>query len=414
MTNPQTRTNPADLDETGEIYETKPVRGEPSWFFRNADGFDQTDLADRYRRMRPAPPVGQDLGYRDLISARQSEEARGFQRRLSATLAEGQSPQRRAVTRRPEPKGGLSLGRTHVLAAIAAAVTGAAVGYGASQADYIRSAAIGLSAAVSEARPHVAMAAATGRAPPVTVIAKKPILTATLDVADARGTLNSYIPLALRAEPGLQNQHLIVKIDGLPDEAYLTAGVKRPDKGWQLSPADLKGLRLVVPRYSKPSFKMEVTALEAKSGELMTPAMEMTVVIDGQRQAIIPAAAPAALSEVPASTNAASAIPMPTSTIPADLPATGEAAGLLAKGDQLFKAGDLATARRFYEQAYVKGAPAGALGVARTYDPAVFEEFGVQGLKADQSQARQWYNRAASAGSAEARTALDQLMAQAR
>ena len=109
---------------------------------------------------------------------------------------------------------------------------------------------------------------------------------------------------------------------------------------------------------------------------------------------------------------AATTIPQPVTTVFAALPPGNEVQNLLGKGDMLFKSGDLATARQFYEQAFAKGAAAGALGMGRSYDPAVFRELNVQGMKADVALARDWYQRAANAGSPEARAALVTLRAE--
>ena len=47
-----------------------------------------------------------------------------------------------------------------------------------------------------------------------------------------------------------------------------------------------------------------------------------------------------------------------------------------------------------------------AIGVARTYDPVVYDLLKVQGLQPDPAQALVWYERAKSAGAAEADAAI--------
>ena len=50
---------------------------------------------------------------------------------------------------------------------------------------------------------------------------------------DLSGNANSMIPLMLSAEPGDAGQDLILKLSGLPADAYLTAGTRDGD-GWEL------------------------------------------------------------------------------------------------------------------------------------------------------------------------------------
>jgi TPR repeat protein len=88
-----------------------------------------------------------------------------------------------------------------------------------------------------------------------------------------------------------------------------------------------------------------------------------------------------------------------------------EAADLVRKGDVLLKSGDLAAARQFYERAYAQGAAAGAMGVAKTYDPVVFAELNVQGIVPDPAKAMEWYKRAEDQGLPDAASAIEALQA---
>ncbi len=71
-----------------------------------------------------------------------------------------------------------------------------------------------------------------------------------------------------------------------------------------------------------------------------------------------------------------------------------EMASYLARGDDMLQHGDLATARLFFQRVAEAGDPRGALGMARSYDPAVLEKLPFYGLGADATAARQWYERA--------------------
>ena len=85
---------------------------------------------------------------------------------------------------------------------------------------------------------------------------------------------------------------------------------------------------------------------------------------------------------------------------------SAEVKGLLDKGDMLMKTGDLIIARQFYSRAFQMGAAEGAMGVAKTYDPAVYTEMKVQGITPDAAKAAEWYEKAKAAGVTEASAAL--------
>ena len=108
------------------------------------------------------------------------------------------------------------------------------------------------------------------------------------------------------------------------------------------------------------------------------------------------------------------AAPVTKSIAPAKPALTGEMTGLLQKGDMLMKTGDLIIARQFYSRAFQLGAADGAMGVAKTYDPATFVELKVQGITPDAAKAAEWYEKAKAAGVTDADEALTSLTASAQ
>ena len=263
-----------------------------------------------------------------------------------------------------------------------------------------------------------------------TTIAKKPIAIASLDVSDVTGTLNSMIPLALSAEPAFENQKLEIKISGLPPSAYLTAGKKMSDNTWLLRDGEENGINLFVSKSDAAKFDISVAAIETNTGELAAPVKEMTVAIDDVKPAgnakletdakfqpdstmqITPASAPPETSTVVATqASSAMALPLPKAFEPIKPVLSAEVTGLLQKGDMLMKSGDLMIARQFYTRAFQMGATEGAMGVAKTYDPATFAELKVQGITPDAAKAKEWYEKAKAAGVVEAGAALASLSA---
>jgi len=142
-----------------------------------------------------------------------------------------------------------------------------------------------------------------------------------------------------------------------------------------------------------------------------------------------PRPVPAPTSE-PATTfapAASPAVPTPTEPVkapvvgprPAPLPATGappqvaarlapaEIAGLVARGDELFSTGDLASAQLFYERAADAGDAQAALRLGESFDPAFLDQAHIRGARGDPARAIFWYWRARELGSAEAEILLN-------
>jgi TPR repeat protein len=84
---------------------------------------------------------------------------------------------------------------------------------------------------------------------------------------------------------------------------------------------------------------------------------------------------------------------------------------MIARGNALLEAGDIVSARRFFERAYRLGNERAARPLARTYDPLVLNSLGVKGLKADPAKALTWYAKARSAGQEEVAADIEALQA---
>jgi hypothetical protein len=246
------------------------------------------------------------------------------------------------------------------------------------------------------------------------VITKKSIATATLDVNDVRGTLGGMIPLLLTAQNADSPEPISLKISGLPDQAYLTAGVKSTQGSWTLKPSELGDVKLVVPQSNVKQFEMEVAAIEDRTGQLVAPIKAMSVELqnvtpqtaalpltqagDGKVNSELAAVAlppPVVVSPVNAAPETAteklnepSAIPTPKS----------EAEDLVAKGNALLESGDIVSARQFFLRASEMGNAQGSFGVGRSYDPKIFAKLNVVGLQPDAKIAADWYKKAADAG----------------
>ena len=83
------------------------------------------------------------------------------------------------------------------------------------------------------------------------------------------------------------------------------------------------------------------------------------------------------------------------------LPAA-EITALLQRGDAFLGAGDIASARLFFERAADSGDGRAAMRMAVTYDAAFLERAGLRGLRSDPERAAFWYRRARELGEVKA------------
>jgi hypothetical protein len=85
---------------------------------------------------------------------------------------------------------------------------------------------------------------------------------------------------------------------------------------------------------------------------------------------------------------------------------TEEITALVARGDAFVGAGDIATARLFYNRAVEAGDGRAALRMGATFDPAFLDQVSIRGAVGDQREALSWYRRARDLGKAEAERRL--------
>ncbi|MDH2342397.1 hypothetical protein [Bradyrhizobium sp. SSUT77] len=115
-----------------------------------------------------------------------------------------------------------------------------------------------------------------------------------------------------------------------------------------------------------------------------------------------------AQAPVPAPVAAQPPPPPPAETLEKTLDAD-TLAGLMARAKSLLTVGDIAAARLLLERAANAQDATAAHLLAQTYDPAVLGTSDARRITADATAARDWYQKAAALGSAEARQRLAQL-----
>lgn len=401
-----------ELDETA-TQDSNLKSSEPSWFLQSGIGESRDDLMVRYRASRnlsdpalpPRPPSSLAArAYREQIMTRPHPP----QRFLSGIANENIGEE---ATNKPKPPQ-WGLRKTFFAAAMLASAAGAAVGFLSSQFHDIDDTAASLiNEIATEPRVQVpAQKPAAAQAAQATSILKKPIATATLEVSDISGETNTPIALDLRAEPAVRGQDLLLKISGLPDQAFLTTGRRQSDKIWALTLADLENAKLMIPQSQQSAIDVTVAAFEPKSGELAAPVKAMHISLTDVAIEPASAAPPSQFSRnvMPAAAQL-SAIPHPEGKSLTRSAVDQVAGGHVARAETLLKSGDMDAARTEYEQAWTAGAIEGAMGVARSYDPVILASLKFTGVKPDSAKAIQWYERAAIAGNTDAINAIVRL-----
>ena len=394
--------SPAKIETPHEEPEAKPL---PTWFSEDSSkALAQSYIAQRAAREKlNYLQAAEELSLQQRRLEERFESARQLYDRPAPSVQQGTVPLPRmrrpmmAEAAFPTPPNGPKARiearpKTHygayiVMAFVAVAVGGGA-GFGYTNRDSLLQFVKGKADQVAVTLPNFK---AWSEAPPA--VPKKEVSMASLDVNDARGALNSMIPLMLHASPGDIAQPIDIKISGLPSSAYLSAGKRSGAADWTLTTKEIEGLKLVVPQTDLAMLDLEVAALDQKSGALAAPVKSLSIALDQMPKAVAPETV-----ITPASAPAEGAVtnfnlpPVPTPSVDPKAP------DYLAKGDALMKAGDIAMARQFYMKANELGNAKGAFGVARSYDPKVFAQLNVQGLQPDAAKAAEWYKKAADAG----------------
>ncbi|MBV9523612.1 MAG: hypothetical protein JO010_12500 [Alphaproteobacteria bacterium] len=155
------------------------------------------------------------------------------------------------------------------------------------------------------------------------------------------------------------------------------------------APADLRPPDLLAASVAAPVPRTAEApiAVASLSPEIIAPAA---------RESMAPRA-----PEAPAET-----APNPPSTI-----SPAETGILIQRGNELLGAGDIVSARLFFERAALAGDRRAAGGLGRTYDPLFLQEVGARGMPGNPAIAANWYRAAAQSGDAEAEARLNRLAA---
>jgi hypothetical protein len=164
-----------------------------------------------------------------------------------------------------------------------------------------------------------------------------------------------------------------------------------------------------------PEVTLPATALPAAQDAAKQPSPSPAVGSTATQSARLPEPAPLVAPPTP---EAQQTVPKAVSrpALPSQAPSSAnqslsppEIAALVTRGDGFLSAGDIASARLFYERAADAGNASAALRLGATFDPGFLSRTGIRGIPGEPEQAASWYRRARDLGDAAAAERLKYL-----
>jgi len=232
-------------------------------------------------------------------------------------------------------------------------------------------------------RDGAQMEASTASHPLETVLRKHDVLIPTVALTvpislEAAAGGEVVFALTLDSAEPLPSRSTLV-ISGLTEGMILSAGRPFGQTEWSLTPGEIGELRLTVPANVSGQHELSITLLTADGTEIAHAATHLLV---------------------GAST---------TDALVSRPDARGRIDELISHGRKMIEVGYLAGARAYYRRAAEAGSGEASYALAATYDPALIQQMGAQGIKPDIGEARTWYERARSLGVKEADAELTRL-----
>lgn len=233
------------------------------------------------------------------------------------------------------------------------------------------------------------------KAPPV---AARPTSNDPLTVADVSGGAETPIPLSINVFNTYQSGDAMVSLKGLPKDASLSQGIDVGGGAW-LMPADqLSDLRLTLPKSAPARNELQAQLLQSDGRTPLSAPRGFTVSLRDGAQDFNPWAATAQDNTPRTGRPGMRQSSDPIKTVQ-----------LIREGNKLMRDGDIAGARKLYDQAVALGDPEGSLAMGRSYDPLYFEQLQVKTGKPDPALAFEWYKKAMDGGIDSAKVKIDTL-----
>jgi hypothetical protein len=214
-------------------------------------------------------------------------------------------------------------------------------------------------AGVQEASLAAVPAMQVDAKPDIALTAPDEIAAKTGDEVDFEIAIDSVEALPARS---------VIAIRAMPEGATFSQGRPYGDKEWNLRPDEIGDLRLRLPKTASGSADMRVELMAADGTVLASASTKLDIVPDPKSALILRADEGNRVTD------------------------------LIAHGQKMIDVGYFAGARAYFRRAAEAGSGEAALRLAATYDQEFIDRLGVQGIKADPGEARNWYERAKQLG----------------
>lgn len=219
----------------------------------------------------------------------------------------------------------------------------------------------------------------------------------TFAVANISGASGQAIPLSISMADEAVTRRGLIMFQGMPAELELTSGFRAGDK-WLISLAQRQDVKLIVPTDYQGAFDMNVVLVLGEGKARQSRKISVNIISKVTSKTVddpVPSKTlnTAAVADEVSSARPPHATPPPPSTISPDTEKT-----MMDRGAQLIQTGDIGAARLIYEYVANNGSAAGALSLAKTYDPEVLAALEVAGMQPNPALAQRWYQRAAELG----------------
>jgi hypothetical protein len=226
-----------------------------------------------------------------------------------------------------------------------------------------------------------------------------------LSARNASGAPEAPIKLDIRVADASDKDESLISLKGLPPEAKLSTGIDVGGGQWLLPPARLKDLTVTLPKGANGEFGLEVQLLKDDAQTSLSDSVSFSLRVNPKRQEGTLSVPSTGATASPEQAARLAVLPDETPQIETDFLTQM----LIRDGNRLMRDGDIASARRLYEQAAGKGNAEAALAMGRSYDPSYFEKLTVKTGKPDPATAFEWYKKALEGGLVTARVKIDAL-----
>lgn len=218
----------------------------------------------------------------------------------------------------------------------------------------------------------------------------------SLNVRGVVGGDGEPIRLNIALANAEQAEEALVSIKGLPKDSRLSTGIDVGGGQWLLPPNKLRNLTLTVPSGTYGNFGLSAQLLKDDAQTSLSEPVYFTLNV-GQARAQASQLQP----ETALTTGPIQEPVRPETDFLTQM--------LIRDGNKAMREGDIAAARRLYEQAAMNGNAEAALAMGRSFDPSYFEKLNVKTGKPDPLMAFQWYKKALDGGLTTARIKIDNL-----